>query len=71
MIGQELSVGCYQLDSVSVSEAMWYICVMMQGYQVDPARAERARWDVQSRETIQQIAKRCPQCKSPTEKNGW
>ncbi|XP_071964471.1 E3 ubiquitin-protein ligase parkin-like [Antedon mediterranea] len=42
----------------------------VDGYLVDLARAERARWDNASRTTIHATTKPCPNCKAPVEKNG-
>eukprot|EP00118_Oscarella_pearsei_P018427 m.188772 g.188772 ORF g.188772 m.188772 type:complete len:449 (+) comp39394_c0_seq7:67-1413(+) len=39
-------------------------------YTVDPARAERSRWDRESKEVISQTTKPCPKCNVPIEKNG-
>ncbi|XP_065838439.1 E3 ubiquitin-protein ligase parkin-like [Oscarella lobularis] len=39
-------------------------------YAVDPERAEMARWDSESRETIHKTTKPCPSCRVPIEKNG-
>ncbi|XP_013400387.1 E3 ubiquitin-protein ligase parkin isoform X2 [Lingula anatina] len=40
------------------------------GYSVDPARAERARWERLSKDTIGKTTKPCPQCNVPVEKAG-
>lgn len=42
------------------------------GYEVNSRHASRARWrdDVESHETIGRTTKRCPGCRTPTEKSG-
>lgn len=40
------------------------------GYRVDPRNAERARWDIDSKEMIRKTTKPCPQCRVPVEKDG-
>ncbi|KAK6169231.1 hypothetical protein SNE40_020319 [Patella caerulea] len=37
---------------------------------VDRERAERARWESQTLETIRRTTKQCPKCRTQTEKNG-
>ena len=41
-----------------------------QEFQVNPRNAERARWDRESKETIKNTTKPCPQCQVPIEKDG-
>nr|XP_023030053.1 E3 ubiquitin-protein ligase parkin [Leptinotarsa decemlineata] len=39
-------------------------------YSVDPARASEARWDEASKVAIKVLTKPCPQCRTPTERDG-
>lgn len=39
-------------------------------YQVNLENARRARWEAEARQVIEQISKKCPGCKTNTEKNG-
>lgn len=39
-------------------------------YAVNPERAAEARWDEASKVTIKVISKPCPQCRTPTERDG-
>ncbi|XP_063223808.1 E3 ubiquitin-protein ligase parkin [Bacillus rossius redtenbacheri] len=39
-------------------------------YSVDPSRAAQSRWDDASKVTIKVLTKPCPQCRTPTERDG-
>lgn len=39
-------------------------------YSVDPSKAADARWDEASKVTIKVLTKPCPQCRTPTERDG-
>ncbi|GLV38118.1 parkin [Carabus blaptoides fortunei] len=44
--------------------------VGQSSYNVDPARASKARWDEASKVTIKVSTKPCPKCRTPTERDG-
>ena len=41
-----------------------------QRYQVNAENARRARWEAEAKQVIERISKKCPRCKTNTEKNG-
>ncbi|XP_012282421.1 E3 ubiquitin-protein ligase parkin [Orussus abietinus] len=40
------------------------------GYAIDPAKAKDAKWDEDTKKTIQTSTKPCPKCRTPTERDG-
>ncbi|XP_018393958.1 PREDICTED: E3 ubiquitin-protein ligase parkin [Cyphomyrmex costatus] len=41
-----------------------------RNYSVDPIRANEAKWETASKQTIQISTKPCPKCRTPTERDG-
>lgn len=53
-----------------LSDAASVTNTAQSSYSVDPQKATDARWDNASNVTIKIISKPCPQCRTPTERDG-
>lgn len=53
-----------------ISQILFTVPFLFQGYEVDDHAAKQARWEDASKETIKRTTKPCPRCHVPVEKDG-